>query len=423
VTLTAQPELDRRPTRVRLEPAPVGSFDQTARWILAVCSAGAAVVHFAYSPAHMAEYWLYGLFFIASAWLQLAWAVTVVIQPRRWVLACGALLNLGVIGVWALSRTVGVWVGPNATIKEAATFPDVLCTAFEAVVVVGALALLARPAVLGRPLRARWMTPVAAGTVLALVAAGAGYALTPQYASAHDHGSGTAGHAHAVGALTGDTPCEKAGPPASVGQVLDGTGHFHRGPTPQLAIDETTRLQLQAQQEQARAVAAKYPTVADAQRAGYRESTVYVPCIGAHYTDVALAGSFDPAAPSELLYDGTLPSSHIVGLSYLVRHPGGPPVGFAGPNDVWHQHTFNGGLCINVAGLVIGSETTSAAQCTAMGGFKVPLTDIWMLHDWVVPGFECSWGVFAAECPELGGRVGGTAYDPPDPRQQPIPVG
>ena len=44
------------------------------------------------------------------------------------------------------------------------------------------------------------------------------------------------------------------------------------------------------------------------------------------------------------------------------------------------------------------------------------LTDIWMLHDWVVPGMECSWGSFAPECPELGGRVGGTAWDAPDPK-------
>ena len=43
------------------------------------------------------------------------------------------------------------------------------------------------------------------------------------------------------------------------------------------------------------------------------------------------------------------------------------------------------------------------------------LDDIWMLHDWVVPGWECSWGVFAGECPELGGRTGATAWDPPAP--------
>ena len=39
-----------------------------------------------------------------------------------------------------------------------------------------------------------------------------------------------------------------------------------------------------------------------------------------------------------------------------------------------------------------------------------------MVHDWVVPGWECGWGVFAGECPELGGRIGGTVFDTPDPK-------
>ena len=138
---------------------------------------------------------------------------------------------------------------------------------------------------------------------------------------------------------------------------------------------------------------------------------MYVPCIGAHYTNTALARTFDPSAPSELLYDGSAPTSRIVGLSFLVFHDITPPEGFAGPNDIWHQHTFNGGLCINKQGLVIGPESTTAEDCAALGGHKAPLTNVWMVHDWVVPGFECSWGVFASECPELGGRAGGTAWD------------
>ena len=192
--------------------------------------------------------------------------------------------------------------------------------------------------------------------------------------------------------------------------MIDTSGHFHRGAVPQVPLDESAQMQLEAQQEQARAVVAKYPTVADAEQAGYRESTVYVPCIGAHFTNVSRAIRFDIGAPSELLYDGTQPNSRIVGLSYLVVNLNGPPEGFAGPNDHWHQHTFNGGLCITRSGLVVGSEATSAAQCTALGGKKAALENIWMLHDWVVPGFECSWGVFAPECPELGGRTGQTAW-------------
>jgi hypothetical protein len=382
------------------------------------------VVHFAYSQAHFSEYWLYGLFFVVAAWLQLVWALGVVFLPRRSLLLGGAVLNAAIVAVWIASRTVGVWVGPNATVKEAATFPDVLCTALETLVVLGALVLVARPRILAHRFHSHWLTPVVASSALLLIAGSAGYGLSPRFASAHDHGSAAAvGHSHDVAGLTGNTPCEKAGPPASQGQVLDGAGHFHRGPLPQQSIDEATRSQLQAQQQQARAVAARYPTVADAERAGYQESTVYVPCIGAHYTNVGLAGAFNPSAPSELLYDGTAPTARIVGLSYLVWHPGGAPDGFAGPNDVWHQHTFNGGLCITGAGIVIGAEATTPAECAARGGAKVPLTDVWMLHDWVVPGFECSWGVFAPECPELGGRVGGTPYDSPDPRQQPIPQG
>lgn len=235
-------------------------------------------------------------------------------------------------------------------------------------------------------------------------------------ATAHNHGDVVPGSA------TGSSPCEKASPtPASPGQVGSGTGgaatadaaageHGERGLVVQQPLTETERVALEAQMAQARTVVAKYPTVKDALAAGYSESTVYVPCIGAHYTNTALALRFDPAAPSELLYDGTSPNSKIVGLSYLVFHPGGAPDGFAGPNDHWHQHNADGGLCMR-GGLVIGGETTSQAECTARGGAKVELDNVWMLHAWVVPGFECTWGVFGGECPELGGRTGGTAWD------------
>jgi hypothetical protein len=400
------------------------------RWSLAALSGACAVLHFAFMGSHFSEYWLYGLFFAVVGWLQLMWAVTVVVRPSRTVIAAG-VLNLIVVVAWALSRTVGVGVGPHASTTEAATFPDVLATVAECLIAFGSLALVTR----SRASRAAVHRPVLAaagvGMLVVALAVGATVATTPRYAGGHGtsgHSHGPGGHVHAATAtatvgLTGNTPCEKAGPPASEGQVLDSSGHFHRGPTPQIAIDEATRLELQKQQELARQVAEQFPTVADARRAGYIMSTPYVPCIGAHYTNVRYAVTFDAAHPSELLYDGINPNAHIIGLSYLVWHPGGAPEGFAGPNDHWHQHNLNGGLCIGRNAVVIGAESTSEADCTARGGAKVGLQDIWMLHDWVVPGFECSWGVFAAECPELGGRTGGTAWDPPDPSGKPIPQG
>jgi hypothetical protein len=261
----------------------------------------------------------------------------------------------------------------------------------------------------GRPRQRRAAFAVAALLTVALGACSSGKGTATATTSAKKT-SPTGTPVSAAGVLTGKTPCEKSGPPASEGQVLDGSGHFHRGPTPQVPLSEAERVQLETQQSAARAVALKYPTVADAVKAGYAQSTVYVPCIGAHYTNTALALGFSPSTPSELLYDGTNPASKIVGLSFLVYHPGGAPAGFAGANDSWHQHTFNGGLCAGKGGLIIGAESTSAADCAKEGGHKIALTDIWMLHDWVVPGWECSWGVFAAECPELGGKTGLDAW-------------
>ena len=271
-----------------------------------------------------------------------------------------------------------------------------------------------------RPVHSRRLVPAFTGlTALAVFALGS-VSMTPAYAGAH----AAAGHSHAdqapagavAGWAAGSTPCEKASPPASPGQVAtDAEGHSHRGPALQEAIDQATQVELRAQQAQARTVIDRYPTVADAEKAGYRMSVTFVPCIGAHYTNLAYVGAFDPANPSELLYDGTKPDSKLVGLSYLVYHPGGPPEGFAGPNDRWHQHNVNGGLCFGKSGVVIGGETQTQQECEAIGGKKRELTDIWMVHDWVVPGWECTWGAFAGECPELGGRTGGTAWDAPDP--------
>ena len=54
-------------------------------------------------------------------------------------------------------------------------------------------------------------------------------------------------------------------------------------------------------------------------------------------------------------------------------------------------------------------------QCAALGGSKTLLTDIWMVHAWIVPGITCDWGTFSGECPELGGRLGGNAFSGPYP--------
>lgn len=396
------------------DPSDQPDRDRTVRWLAAALSLSVGAVHFGYAPHHLADDWAHGWFFMVVAAYQCLFAVLIVARPRRWVWASAVLVNLAVIATWVVSRTVGLPVGPEALRAESFSAPDIVCASIEGVIVLLGLVALLLPRVLDRPSRDRIslrFAAIAVGTVAVVLGA---LMLTPTYTSAHE----AAGHDHGsveVVDVASATPCELSGPPASPGQVAtDAEGHSHRGPSPQVVLSQAERVQLSAQQELARSVVAKYPTVATAEAAGYKKSTAFVPCIGAHYTNARYAISFDPARPSELLFDGTDPDSKIVGLSYLVFHPGGAPEGFAGANDIWHQHNANGGLC-QKGGLVIGGEAMSAEDCTALGGRKVANKDIWMLHDWIVPGWECSWGVFAGECPELGGRTGGTAWDEPAP--------
>jgi len=132
----------------------------------------------------------------------------------------------------------------------------------------------------------------------------------------------------------------------------------------------------------------QYPTVADAEADGFHMVTTYVPCIGAHYIKTSNFVKFDPAKPSMLLYDGTNPDSKIVGLSYaILGDPDNPPEGFAGPNDPWHKHDSNGGLCMK-GGVVVGAESTTEAQCAERGGKKVALHNLWMMHAWAADAWQ-----------------------------------
>ncbi len=168
------------------------------------------------------------------------------------------------------------------------------------------------------------------------------------------------------------------------------------------------RAELAVQVQQARDAAAALPTVQDAVAAGYRELTPYLPCIGAHYVSDSLfnAATFDASTPAILIYDGTRPGSKIVGLSYVVQSDQSP-AGFAGPNDFWHVHQK---LCVSrTTRVVVGSERASDRECTALAGEQIDLHRAWMMHAWVVPGWESAWGVFSSEHPELGGKSRGLA--------------
>jgi hypothetical protein len=59
-------------------------------------------------------------------------------------------------------------------------------------------------------------------------------------------------------------------------------------------------------------------------------------------------------------------------------------------------------LCIDAASsVVVGDERTTDEECARLGGRKMDGSTGWMVHAWVVPGWDSPAGVFSAENQQL----------------------
>jgi hypothetical protein len=147
----------------------------------------------------------------------------------------------------------------------------------------------------------------------------------------------------------------------------------------------------------------RYPTAADAMRAGWFKSTPSLYGIGAHYVkDVrgfSVAEPFDLLHPPILLYDGEGPDAKFAGVSYVVK---GNSQGFAGCYDVWHTHKS---VCIDKQHRITLTEPHSwrwysDSECRAVGGHVMPLAADKMIHVWIGPGYTNA-PIFAHDNPKL----------------------
>lgn len=91
----------------------------------------AAAIHLVVCPEHFQEALLLGAFFAATSVAQVAWSFLVVRRPSQWLLLSGILGNCALIGLWALSRTVGVPLGPETGQVEPVGLLDVAATVSE----------------------------------------------------------------------------------------------------------------------------------------------------------------------------------------------------------------------------------------------------------------------------------------------------
>jgi hypothetical protein len=199
--------------------------------------------------------------------------------------------------------------------------------------------------------------------------------------------------------------------PAPAG-LTSGDEHAHESGNPDHAaelepdepLDNATRDQLASQLVEARDLARQYPTVADAEAGGYRLAGGFAPLVGAHYVSysgLSGDGPVDVQKPNSLIYDGTSPTSRIVGLMYYAM-TGEQPEGFAGPNDHWHRHR---GVCIKntATGIDVpfpADADVTRKQCSDVAGNFLDQTG-WMVHAWVVPGWDSRNGVFSHDNPSL----------------------
>lgn len=107
--------------------------------VAAALSGVAALIHVAVCPEHFAEGLIYGVFFALSAGCQLGWSMLVTARNARWLAPTGLMGNASIVLLWAVTRTVGIPIGPQAGEVERVGALDLLCAACE----IGVVALCA----------------------------------------------------------------------------------------------------------------------------------------------------------------------------------------------------------------------------------------------------------------------------------------
>jgi len=135
-------------TRGAARPRPVVAGLSLSALLAAALSLSAGLVHFVYVPDHMWVWVPYGLCFLAAGLLQSTLATLLVMhRVGPWIASAGIALNLGIIGVYAVSRTqYGAPFGPMRGHAELPGAADMATTIGEFVTVIALLAFLPRRA-------------------------------------------------------------------------------------------------------------------------------------------------------------------------------------------------------------------------------------------------------------------------------------
>ena len=370
-------------------------------YCLAIISVAAAVIHFAVAGEHFQEYWLFGVFMLVVAWLQLTWAVAIVARPAKWQLWAGAIINAGIVVIYILTRTVGDMVGPTPHDVEPFGFGDGLCTVLEAIIVAGCCFLLfsrkdfrlPREHLLGAP-------GATAGAVvvllsIALVAGGPemvmSSAAAPAAPAARTAGSSGAGMqmSGATGASVASVSLATSTPG---GNITMPSPDMQMMPGMKMASSATCATAPTKTQQQAAVSLVdtswkdvqRFRSLAAAEAAGYFAITpTGAPVV--HYLNIkyyidTLKGDpiLDTTQPQSLVYANTPDGAVLAAAMYISPKGDGTPQP-GGCLTQWHEHT---NLCTSSLGVVTGVVNARHESCPAGSTNKVTPP---MMHVWFVP--------------------------------------
>ncbi|HEY3078733.1 MAG TPA: multicopper oxidase domain-containing protein [Chloroflexota bacterium] len=217
----------------------------------ALLTLGAAAIHLAVAPPHFREYVPFGVFFLLVGCAQAIGAVELAMRPTRRAALLMAAGSAALVGLWLVSRTAGLPIGPEAGQPEEVGLPDLICSLMEGVAALLLLVLAVR-----RPRqRARRLWLAVVGTLpSALLATGmtatALAAAATSMPGAFNAAPPAAGHAAvSVAGLTeqpGDEPVDRFTLTAQVGQIDGRSVWTYDGtvPGPELHVTQGHRVRV-----------------------------------------------------------------------------------------------------------------------------------------------------------------------------------
>lgn len=377
-------QITKKPSADRPSTVPIARI---VVYCLAILSVAGAVLHYAVASENFSADWSFGVLMLVAAWLEMMWAVAVIVRTSPPMLWAGAVLNVGVVVAQLVAQPSGN------------TVENALCLAVSVVVAAGCGVLLAVKA--DRPVERRRlvMAPASAG-VVAVAVLGVALATGTPALGTPAQGTGTSGTSasSASGAMPGmnmsgsanssiklanDTPAGDITLPNTDMQMMEGMRMADSNActaTPTKAQQAATVSMVNTSWNDAK----KYQSLAVAKAAGYVPITPsgdsVVHYLNAAYYQSVLKGGpvLNYQDPQSLVYANTANGAVLVAAMYITSRNGPTPQP-GGCLTQWHVHTD---LCLSGTLNVVGEVGPGQSTCPPGSVNRVTPA---MIHVWFVP--------------------------------------